>query len=140
MEDNVKVYINAKQESLGEEGMEMVTTGQLKEKDGKLYLTYIDSMLDEEKQIKTMVKVDGDKVSIIRYGENQSHLLFEKGISHITPYETPFGYMEMISHTHDIGLTQTDGGFELFIDYQVEMNRSKLGRNQLQVVATPLKK
>lgn len=140
MEENVKVYINAKQESLDGEGMEMVTTGQLKEKDSKLYLTYIDSMLDDEKQIKTLMKVDGDLVSIIRYGENQSHMFFEKGISHITPYETPFGYMEMISHTHDIQLSRTEGGFELLIDYQVEMNRSKLGRNQLQVVATPLKK
>ena len=56
------------------------------------------------------------------------------------PYETPFGYMEVISHTQDVSLTPLEGGFDLKIDYQIELNRSDLGRNQLHVVAVPLKK
>lgn len=140
MEENVKVSIFGKQEMLDGEVMEMVTTGQFKEKDGKIYLSYFDRMLDSENPTKTLIKADGDLVSIIRYGKNNTHLLFEKGVSHIVPYETPFGNLEMVSHTKDVNLTQLEGGFDLKIDYQVELNRSSVGRNQLHVIATPLKK
>ncbi|MDO4765794.1 MAG: DUF1934 domain-containing protein [Eubacteriales bacterium] len=140
MEENVKVSISGKQEALDGEAMEIVTTGQYKVKDGKVYLSYIDNVLDEENPIKTLIKTDGDLVSIFRYGKNNSHLLFERGVSHIVPYETPFGSFEMISHTKDVDLKPLEGGFELTVDYQVELNRSKVGRNLLHVVATPLKK
>lgn len=140
MKENVKVSIYGSQEIQEGDVMEMVTTGQYREKDGKIYLSYFDSMLDEKNPIKTLLKADGDLVSIIRYGKKNTHMLFEKGVSHIVPYETPFGYWEMISHTKDVNLTQLDGGFDLKIDYQVELNRSNIGRNQLHVVVTPLKK
>lgn len=139
MQENVKVSIFGKQEMLDGEIMEIVTTGQYKEKDGKIYLSYFDSIQDEENPIKTLIKTDGDLVSIIRYGKNNTHLLFEKGVSHIMPYETPFGCLEMISHTKDVHLTPLEGGFDLKVDYQVELNRASVGRNQLHVVATPLK-
>lgn len=140
MEENVKISIVGMQESADGDAVEMITTGQYKEKDGKLYLSYIDNLLDTENPIKTLIKTDGDLVSIIRYGQKNTHLLFEKGVSHIVPYETPFGYMEVISHTQDVSLTPFEGGFDLKIDYQIELNRSDLGRNQLHVVAVPLKK
>lgn len=140
MEENVKISIFGKQEMTDGDSMEIVTTGQYKEKDGKIYLSYYDNMMDGEDPIKTLIKTDGEVVSVIRYGDSQSHLLFEKGVSHIVPYETPFGAMEMISHTNDIMLTQTDGGFDLTVNYQIELNRSKLGRNEFRVIVTPLKK
>lgn len=140
MEENVKVSIFGMQEAMNGDTLEMITTGQYEEKDGKLYLSYFDNMLDENHPIKTLIEADADLVSIIRYGNKNSHLLFEKGVSHIVPYETPFGQLEMISHTKDVSLTPLEGGFDLKIDYQLELNRANIGRNQLHVVATPLKR
>lgn len=139
MKENVRIRISGTQESLGDDSIEMITTGEYKEKDGKIYLSYWDRMLEEDKAIKTLIKTDGKLVSIIRYGDRKNHLLFESGISHISPYETPFGNLEMTSYTDKIELTPLEGGFDLKVDYQLEINKSGVGRNQLHVTATPLK-
>ena len=77
MEENVKISIVGMQESADGDAVEMITTGQYREKDGKLYLSYMDNLLDTDNPIKTLIKTDGDLVSIIRYGQKNTHLLFE---------------------------------------------------------------
>ncbi len=69
---------------------------------GKDYIIYTDHELVESVETRTRVTIADEQVSIIRSGGTNTHMIFEAGIRHIIPYETPFGLLEMVSSTKSI--------------------------------------
>ncbi|PKM52610.1 MAG: DUF1934 domain-containing protein [Firmicutes bacterium HGW-Firmicutes-7] len=112
---------------LDNEKIEMMTTGSFYEKNGKYYIHYIDTSLDSEVETKTSVKMNSKKVSITRFGATSTHMIFEEGISHYTPYETPFGIFEIKTHTNNIQLEKMETSLKLTVEYILEINKSSSG-------------
>lgn len=141
MEDNVKIYIRGVQNAMTDDDVvELVTTGCYQLKNDKVYLTYVDNLIDEQSPTKTVIKGNEKEISILRYGDYNSHLLFEKDTSHLIPYETPLGLLDVVNHTKLIDLQRHDGGFRLDIQYELEINQVDMGLNNFYVEASPLRK
>lgn len=120
------------------EKIEMITTGERYEKNGKTYLHYIDSSLDSEQETKTSIKIEGDRIGITRFGATNTHMIFQKGISHFTPYETAFGIFEVSTYTEDIKLNMDAELLELEVIYTLEIDKRSMGKSSFHLVAKNL--
>lgn len=123
---------------LDNEKIEMMTTGELYEKNGKLYLHYIDTALDSEHETKTSIKIEGDRVTITRFGASNTHMMFQKGIAHFTPYETAFGIFEVNTFTEDIRLNVMQESLELEVVYNLEIDKRSMGKSFFSLIAKDL--
>lgn len=117
------------------ENIEMIVTGTLYEKDNKYYINYIDTSLDSEFETKTSVKINNEKVSITRFGALSTHMIFEKDVSHYSPYETPFGIFEIKTHTKNINIEKDDNNLKLGVEYILEVNKMSSGISYFELNA-----
>lgn len=113
--------------------IELVTTGQYVEKNGKVYITYIDSTIDNEKETKTTVKLEENGISILRFGGVNTHMVFEKDKTHITHYETPFGVFEINTLTKEIKVEKEEDFMEINVSYNLSINHMSMGVNTFTI-------
>lgn len=109
----VTLKIVGSQTSLdGEENViEMMTEGKYYEKNGSMFLVYDESELSGMEGSTTTLKIDDKEnrqVMMKRFGNNQSKLIFEKGIRHKTLYQTLYGAMDMEVLTSQIILVKDE--------------------------------
>ena len=136
MEDNVIIKVVGIQAASNDgEAIELQTTGKWYHKNGKEYLIYIDHQLNEDIATKTRVTFDGSSVSVIRSGGTNTHLLFETDVSHIIPYETDFGLLEMVSSTKSIKTNVDQNSLDLRVTYHLSLNNSDMGLNIFHITA-----
>ncbi len=139
MKDNARITVKGNQNASSEDELiEMQTTGKWFTKDNKDYIFYNDTELIESVETKTRVTIDGNTVSIIRKGGTNTHLVFEKGITHMIPYETPFGVLDMVSSTKDIQVSRKFDSIELTVLYSLEMNQQDMGPSSFYICAKRL--
>ena len=139
MKDNARITVKGNQNASSEDELiEMQTTGKWFTKDHKDYIFYNDTELIESVETKTRVTIDGNTVSIIRKGGTNTHLVFEKGITHMIPYETPFGVLDMVSSTKDIQVSRKFDSIELTVLYSLEMNQQDMGPSSFYICAKRL--
>lgn len=139
MEDNVIIkVVGIQSESNDGEAIELQTTGKWYHKNGKEYLLYIDHQLNEDIPTKTRVTFDGSSVSVIRSGGTNTHLLFETGVTHVIPYETAFGLLEMVSTTKSIEENIKEDQVELKVTYNLTFDSADMGINVFHITANRL--
>lgn len=80
-----------------EEHIEFSTTGEFLKKEQAFYLTYQESQ--EVGNIKTVMKISGGHLLLIRSGAVRSRQLFQKGKKTYTYYETPYGSLRLAAET-----------------------------------------
>lgn len=113
--------------------IELVTTGQYVEKNSKIYITYMDSTIDGDKETKTTVKLEDNQISILRFGAVNSHMVFQKDKTHITHYETPYGVFEINTHTKKINVETGDDHMEINVAYDLSINHMSMGVNTFTI-------
>lgn len=148
MKDNVRIRVIGTYNTFDEndsdnttfspETTELITTGSWYQKNGKDYILYTDRELVEDIDTHTRVTFDGDQVSIVRQGGSDTHLVFKKESRHISPYQTPFGFLEMISYTHDIHINKSEESLDLSVTYSLELSGSDMGTNIFHIVVERL--
>lgn len=139
MEDNVMIkVVGIQSESNDGEAIELQTTGKWYHKNGKEYLLYTDHQLNEDIPTKTRVTFDGSTVSVIRSGGTNTHLLFETDVTHVIPYETAFGLLEMVSTTKSIEQEVTDNQVALKVTYNLTFDNADMGINVFHITANRL--
>jgi len=139
MNDNVRIeVIGIQADMMDDEKIELQTTGKWFTKNGKEHLIYSNHDLVEDSEIRTRVTLEQQNVSIIRSGAVNTHLVFELGQSHIIPYDTPFGVLEMISHTKSIDYSVDDTHLELKVIYNLDINNSDIGESTFHIIANRL--
>lgn len=137
MNREVIVKVRGIQGSLVEdEAIEMITTGQYFEKNGKYYIKYEDAALDEDQVTSTTIKVDDNQVSILRFGATNTQMIFEKDKEHYTPYDTAFGLFELTLRTKDIQFLLTPDKLNLLVDYTIDINHAGGTPSQFVVEVT----
>lgn len=133
---DVKIKIRGRQ---GEEqdGVEVVSIGEMYERDGFVCLTY-DEVVDEEETgvvqvVKNMIKINEEQVEVIKKGPTQSHMVFVPEETTYTYYSTPFGEMEISIFTDEIEKITRDDGFSLSMQYQLEMNQTFIANSSVNI-------
>ena len=67
----------------------------------------------------------------MRFGKNNSQLIFEKGQKHISYYETEYGSFTVGVFSNLVDIDVDDSGGEIAIDYFLEVNSSMTQENDL---------
>lgn len=111
--------------------IEFVTEGSLFEKGGKYYLKYTEMIDKETSPSKTTMKIEDNKVTILRYGEVNTQMVLECGKKHMNYYETPCGSLlvGVVADTMSVDVGGASGCIKL--NYDVEINNSLSSRNNV---------
>ena len=97
MKQTVVLSIQGKQQYPGQEPevIELVTEGTMEFRDGGWDISYEESELTGLKGVTTTFRVEPGKVTLTRTGALKSQMVFQKGVSHESLYQMPFGVMLM---------------------------------------------
>lgn len=131
MKKEVIITISGMQNYEGQDpdNVELVTSGTYEERDDGTYLIYDETELTGMGSTTTTVKVEDDKVSIIRFGDTSTHMVFQEGQKHISYYDMGFGAFTIGINTRRIARNFNQGGGTLEIEYCMEINNAMAGEN-----------
>lgn len=132
MKKDVLISISSTQNFEGAEPDEinLVTQGRLYKRDGKFFVSYEESELTGLAGTRTTLKLEKDRVSMIRTGKKPSQMLFAEHERHVGLYQTVLGALTISTHTSSIVNTIGEDGGELAIDYTIEVDHTVAGVNR----------
>ncbi|MGM9613018.1 MAG: DUF1934 domain-containing protein, partial [Butyricicoccus sp.] len=135
MKKNVLLSIASTQQFEGAEPehIDLMTEAKLYERNGKYYITYEETELTGLEGTRTMVKMDGTTVSMIRTGTYPSELLFAEDQRHVGLYQTDFGALTISTHTSRLNNTIGENGGVLEIAYTIEVDNSMVGHHHFRM-------
>ena len=133
---NVIVKINSEQ--INEYGdkdiMEFMSEGKLYIKNNNIYITYEESEITGMENTNTTIKIQGNKVTIKRFGKNNSTMEFDKNKKFITKYETPQGIFSMQVLTKDIDIViSEENKIKIHINYKIIIDGLFEGNNIINI-------
>ena len=139
MKKNVLLSIASTQQFEGcePEHIDLMTEAKLYERNGKYYITYEETELTGLEGTRTMVKMDGATVSMIRTGTYPSELLFAEDQRHVGLYQTEFGALTISTHTSRLDNTIGENGGVLEIEYTIEVDNSMVGHHRFRMTVVP---
>ena len=118
-------------EDTGDDSVELVTSGRYYEKGGNYYISYKESELTGLGNTTTTLKIEENKVTVMRFGDLSSHMIFEAGQKHISYYDMGFGSLTVGVSTRSIDKKFDDAGGKMRIDYAMEINNAVAGESAL---------
>ena len=135
MKKEVMLNIRSRQQFEGceEDGMELITGGKLYVRGGKVYVTYEESELTGLAGARTTLRLDGDRVTMLRSGKGAAQMEFRQGERHVGLYPTPGGPPTVATYTERVDNQVGADGGTLRIDYAIEIEHSNGGRNRFEV-------
>ncbi len=135
MKKDVIIEITGLQDYEGQDpdNVELVTSGTFEEKSDGLYLTYEESELTGMNSTTTTLKIEPERVTIMRFGQTRSHMIFESGQKHLSHYDTPFGSFTVGICTHSINKKFTESGGKIEIHYSMDINNTLAGENSFSL-------
>ncbi len=135
MRKDVIIHIDGKPKYDGMEGEEiqLTTNGRLYRKNGRYYIMYKESELTGMEGSTTTLKIENERVTMMRSGSYPSHMIFEKGKKHIGVFNTETGAMTVGISARDIQSQICDDGGSLTIDYAIEVDYILSGENLFRI-------
>lgn len=117
--------------------IELTTGGTMYQKDSAIYVTYEEADTAGLGKTKTTMKFEESRVSIIRFGDSNSHLVFEEGQKHVSYYDMGFASLSMGVHTHSLKKEMGEHGGHACIRYSMEINNALAGENEINITVRP---
>ncbi len=131
MEKEIIIAINGLQSYEGQEpdSVELVTSGTLSQDGEVVTITYEESELTGMESTTTTMKIEPECVTIMRFGQTRSHMVFQEGQKHLSYYDTPYGSLTVGVKTNRIikKLGEHSGRIEIY--YAMEINSALAGEN-----------
>lgn len=115
------------------EEIELVTEGCYYQEDGSYYVTYNETEVTGMEGTTTTLKIENEKVTMLRYGQNNSQLIFEKGQRHLCCYETPYGAFTIGIRSNEVNIDVTESGGEVSAEYHIEIDNNTSGLNDFHL-------
>ena len=111
----------------GEDGdrddVEVISVGQMCERDGFAWITYEEVVEEEENGL----------VSVVKNGPAESHMVFVPNETTYSYYSTPVGELEIALSTKSLQKILTERGFHLKLDYDLELNQTFLSNCNVDI-------
>lgn len=136
MDDKYIINIIGTQELDGQKDtVEVTTTGEYGSKDGKKYIRYKEYDEESPKSFtNNVVKIEGsDKVTVLRYGENSTRLVLQKGVRHQCHYRTPIGDIMIGVFADKIDDALNENGGKLKVSYDLDFNSDFMSKNSFEI-------
>lgn len=113
--------------------IELVTEGRFYRKGETYYATYRESALTGLGDTTTTMKFEPNRVTVVRFGDTHTHLVFEEGQKHLSYYDTGFGSLTVGVSTQQIRKSLSPCGGQVEVDYSMEINHALAGENAFRV-------
>jgi len=113
--------------------MEMTTEGRFYKKDGVSCLEYEENDNGGIGGSTTLMMVAGRMVSLIRQGQNTTHMVFSEGKKSFNVYRTPTGSMEMGIWPTGMQLDIGDKNGEITLEYELDIGGQFTGSNMISL-------
>jgi len=113
--------------------LELVTEGRYYKKGNTYYVTYKESEVTGMDGTTTTLKITDGIVTLMRFGSVNTQFIFEKGQKHMSYYDTQYGTFTVGVVTNTVTVDVDDGGGEIRVDYQLEIDNNKQGGNDFHM-------
>lgn len=134
MKKDVIISLVGNQDNDGEkDSVEFITEGRFYRKGDDYYVTYRESELTGMDGTTTTLKVQGKKLTIIRFGTNNTQMIFEKGRRHVCCYDTAYGVISIGVQANNISVDINENGGEICADYNIDVDNSLVGKNDFKM-------
>ncbi|MGE4283935.1 MAG: DUF1934 domain-containing protein [Clostridia bacterium] len=111
------------------DSIELVTEGKYYKKGSNYFVSYRETEITGMEGTTTTLKIGDGKVTLMRFGQNNSQLIFEKGQKHVTYYETSHGTFTVGVFSHNVNININDNGGEIAVDYLLQIDNMQAGEN-----------
>lgn len=102
--------------------VEMITTGDYFQKNGKHYIIYDEVMDGFEGNIRNTVKISPETLDIRKQGVANAHMVFEQDKKNLTRYATPMGDMMVEVSTNRIQVDEQEDSLKVLVEYSLGIN------------------
>ncbi|MGM9661180.1 MAG: DUF1934 domain-containing protein [Faecousia sp.] len=109
------------------EVLELVTEGIMEYRNGGWDISYAESELTGLAGVTTTFRVEPDKVTLLRTGGLKSEMVFQRGVTHDSLYQMPFGALLLTVETTSIFYDIVPDGGSLDLSYRVTIENSQAG-------------
>lgn len=135
LEKDVMIIVDSKQErpDHNPEIMNFITEGTLSKKDNRYCITYAESPVTGLDGTTTTMEVESNSVTLIRYGNVSSLMVFERGCKHTSEYNTEYGVIEIGVTARKLDVDMNDLGGRFDIEYVLEVNNQVTSFTTLNV-------
>lgn len=135
MQKEVIISIKGMQkfETSDKDTIELVTCGSLSRGKNVYTLSYQESELTGLEGTQTVIRVEPERVTMMRTGQVNTQMIFQEGQRHLAMYNTPFGALSVGVHTRYLYAQIDDSGGDIEIDYSIEIDHAMTGRNVFQI-------
>lgn len=127
---NIKLFSTIRHPNIIEETIELETKGTLTLKGNQYYLVYEE--VQDEKVIRTTVKLSGQNALILRSGGVKMRLPFERGELQTGNYDTQYGTIMITTNTKHLHFDE--GHFQ--VEYELIINGEVAGTYILELIYT----
>ena len=129
MKKNVLLSICGRQSYPGQEpdSIELVTAGTMEQVPGGWELSYLESDLTGLDGVKTVFRVEDNKITLTRQGRLRSEMVFMEGMRHESLYQMEFGALMMVVCAKKIAHDLTENGGTVDLVYSIEIEHAMAG-------------
>ncbi len=113
--------------------VELSTLGTLSEKDGKFLISYEENKTVKNESVKTLVKTEDGRVTMIRSGALDSRLIIEKGRRNTCFYSVPQGELVLGIFGEEIENKLNENGGKLTMSYTIDIENSLVSKNTVEI-------
>ena len=134
MKKDVKISIRGRQTVDGEsEVVEVFTDGTFHEKNGTYYVVYESEEDTGFKGTTTTVKIQKNKVVMLRSAPAESQLIIEKGKRHLCSYNTGYGNVMIGINGSKIDFDLNERGGKVRFKYTIDVNSALLSTHEVNI-------
>lgn len=116
-----------------QDAVELTTTGSFYKKNEAYYIVYEESEMTGMEGTTTTLKVEPEKITLIRMGNINTRQVFIKGKRHTSNYHTLYGNLIMTVIPRKIDADIAPHGGKVNLTYDLEVNGRRISKNFLHI-------
>lgn len=114
------------------ESVELIAVGDYYNKNGKHYIFYDESDM-EDGLTKNRIKIVPGKIEVVKSGATNAQMIFEEGKTNLTYYDTAMGSLLMGVTTSSIQLKEEENRIRAKINYSLEVNYNHISDCEITI-------
>ena len=133
MEAKVKILTNQYDDVRNIDNIEVNAIGKIFEKNKDIYVVYEET--EDGQKVTTTLKISDEEVSIKKYGNINSLMVFKENYKHLTKYRTNQGLFIIETITNKLVVDKNEKNYiKLNIEYNINILDLFKGRNEINIL------
>ena len=133
MEAKIKISTKQYNENNNTDTMQVSAIGKIFEKKNDIYVVYEE--IEDGQKITNTIKISDKEVSIKKFGNVNSLMVFKEGYKHETKYRTNQGLFIIETETNKLTIDKNENNYiKLNIEYNINILDLFKGRNEINIL------